>query len=689
MSTQARTSRYEAGQHIAETMLGLISARAPLPTVLDALCRGIEKHDPDLLCSVLLLDKDGVTLHHGAAPSISQEYIKKIDGSQIGPDVGSCGTAAYLNRPVIVSDIANDPLWANYRHLALPYGLRACWSSPITSTEGKVLGTFAVYYREPRSPEPRHLDIISRAAHLAVLAIEHDRARSELASAQVRYQTLVERLPAITYIAELGTNGPWHYVSPQIESILGFTPGEWLSNPNNWIEHIHAEDRGIAMAAEDSFERNRKVFFAEYRMFARDGRILWFRDEAVLLEHGPGQKTTMQGVLYDITEHKNLEEQLRHSQKMEAIGQLAGGIAHDFNNLLMLIQAHNSRLRERISSDFEAQQDAQQIEQAVIRAAALTRQLLAFSRKQVLQPAVINLNTIVTDSAKLLERLIEKGVEMEIRLDPALNQVKADPVQMEQIIFNLAVNARDAMPKGGKLILATRNTEVSTSRDRRGMPPGDYVVLTVTDTGIGMDASTQAHIFEPFFTTKDPGKGTGLGLATVYGVVQQTGGWIWVSSELGLGTTFEIFFPRADEAPEPKPVKTSTGIKTSINGTETILLVEDQDGIRDMAAEFLRRSGYRILNAEDGARAMEIAKQHNGDIHLLITDMSMPNMGGRELAAQLRHLRPQTKVLFMSGHPDHTSPTNIASTDAPVLQKPFALDELGQKIRALLDAEPR
>jgi CheY-like chemotaxis protein len=374
---------------------------------------------------------------------------------------------------------------------------------------------------------------------------------------------------------------------------------------------------------------------------------------------------------------------------MEAIGQLAGGIAHDFNNLLMLIQAHNSRLRERISSDFEAQQDAQQIEQAVIRAAALTRQLLAFSRKQVLQPAVINLNTIVTDSAKLLERLIEKGVEMEIRLDPALNRVKADPVQMEQIIFNLAVNARDAMPKGGKLILATRNTEVSTSRDRRGMPPGDYVVLTVTDTGIGMDASTQAHIFEPFFTTKDPGKGTGLGLATVYGVVQQTGGWIWVSSELGLGTTFEIFFPRADEVPEPKPVKTSTGIKTSINGTETILLVEDQDGIRDMAAEFLRRSGYQILNAEDGTRAMEIAKQHNGDIHLLITDMSMPNMGGRELAAQLRQARPQTKVLFMSGHPDHTSPTNNASTDAPVLQKPFALDELGQKIRALLDAEPR
>src|SRR5579863_2109436 len=507
MSIRAQTSRDEAGQHIAEIMLGLLSAKAPLPAVLDALCRGIEKQNPDLLCSVLLLDADGVTLRDGAAPSLPKAYSQAVDGLQIGPSAGSCGTAAFLNRQVIVTDIATDPLWAGYKQLALPHGLRACWSTPIASSEGKVLGTFAIYYRQPRSPEAHHLNIINSATHLAVLAIEHDRARSKLSAAEARYQSLVERLPAITYIAEFGTNGPWHYVSPQIESILGFTSEEWLSSANNWIERIHPEDRPIAIAAEDSFAETRKVFFAEYRMFARDGRVLWFRDEAVLLHQNPSQVPMMQGVLYDITEHKNLEEQLRHSQKMEAVGQLAGGIAHDFNNLLMLIQAHNSRLRERISSDLEAQQDAQQIEQAVIRAAALTRQLLAFSRKQVLRPTVLDLNAVVTEAAKMLERLIEKGVEMEMQLDSKLKWIKADPVQMEQIIFNLAVNARDAMPDGGKLTLATRNTEVR-SRDRRGVPPGNYVTLAVTDTGTGMDATTQARIFEPFFTTKDPGKGT-------------------------------------------------------------------------------------------------------------------------------------------------------------------------------------
>jgi two-component system, cell cycle sensor histidine kinase and response regulator CckA len=276
-----------------------------------------------------------------------------------------------------------------------------------------------------------------------------------------------------------------------------------------------------------------------------------------------------------------------------------------------------------------------------------------------------------------------------MRLDPSLQRIKADPVQMEQIIFNLAVNARDAMPDGGKLTLATCNIEISPARahDRRGVPPGNYIALAVTDTGIGMDAPTQARIFEPFFTTKDPGKGTGLGLATVYGVVQQTGGWILVSSELGRGTTFEIYFPRVEEKLEPLPVNIPATVPSTTRGSETILLVEDQEGIRDMTAEFLGRNGYQVLNAEDGSKALEIVAGHSGTIHLVITDMSMPNMGGRELASRLTHLRPQTQILFMSGHPDHTSPGNdTVPFGAPVLQKPFALDDLAQRVRDLLDA---
>ncbi len=675
---------------IGETVLGLISTGAALPAILNALCIGMEAKYPDMLCSVLLLDNDGVTLRHCASPSLPPAYSAAIDGAQVGPTVGSCGTAAYLNRQIIVSDIAIDPLWNDYRRLALPHGLRACWSTPITSSDGKVLGTFAVYYREPRSPESHHLQMINQATHLAVLAVERDRARLELIAAEARYKSLVERLPAITYIAELGPHGPWHYVSPQIESILGFTPEEWLSRPTQWLDHIHPLDRPIALEAESLFEASRKVFFAEYRMFGKDGRMLWFRDEAVMLEQNADREPLMQGVLYDITEHKNLEEQLRHSQKMEAVGQLAGGIAHDFNNLLMLIQAHNSRLRERIpAEDAEAQQDAQQIEGAVIRAASLTRQLLAFSRKQVLRPTVLDLNLILNDAAKMLERLISKNIEMVISPDQSLGKIKADAVQMEQIILNLAVNARDALPEGGKLILATQNVEIGNARDRARstVPPGKYVMLSVTDTGVGMTPSTQSHIFEPFFTTKEPGKGTGLGLSTVYGVVQQSGGWIWVTSALGQGTSFEIYFPRVDEMSAPLAIiEAPRQVSEPAKCTETVLLAEDQEGIRDMAAEFLRRNGYQVLLAEDGCEALQVAAKHSGPIHLLITDMSMPNMGGKELTVRLAALRPEMKVLFMSGHPDHTSPGNHAAPEgAVVLQKPFALGDLAQKIRALLD----
>jgi PAS domain S-box-containing protein len=696
MSSKAQTSRNDPRNEvmktptIGETVLGLISTGAALPTILNSLCVGMEAKYPDMLCSVLLLDDDGVTLRHCASPSLPAAYSLAIDGAQIGPTVGSCGTAAYLKRQIIVSDIAIDPLWIDYRRLALPHGLRACWSTPIASADGKVLGTFAVYYREPRSPEAHHLQMISQATHLAVLAIERDRARRELIAAEARYKSLVERLPAITYVAELGPHGQWHYVSPQIESILGFTPEEWLSQPSQWLDHIHPLDRPIALEAESLFEASRKLFFAEYRMFGKDGRMLWFRDEAVLLEQSADREPLMQGVLYDITDHKNLEEQLRHSQKMEAVGQLAGGIAHDFNNLLMLIQAHNSRLRERIpSGDAEAQQDAQQIEHAVIRAASLTRQLLAFSRKQVLRPTVLDLNIILTDVAKMLERLISKDIEMVISSGDSLGKIKADAVQMEQIILNLAVNARDALPEGGKLTLATQNVEIGNAKDRTRstIPPGQYVMLSVTDTGVGMASSTQSHIFEPFFTTKEPGKGTGLGLSTVYGVVQQSGGWIWVDSALGLGTRFEIYFPRVDEipsaaivAPTPRQAAEPTAC------TETILLAEDQEGIRDMASEFLRRTGYQVLLAGDGCEALEIATNHAGPIQLLITDMSMPNMGGKELSVKLAALRPQMKVLFMSGHPDHASPGNHAAPEgAVVLQKPFALGDLAQKVRMLLD----
>ena len=677
----------EPWSDLNETILAMIMAGAPLPKTLEALCVGIEEQESGLLCSVLLLDSDGVTLRHGAAPSLPPAYSRSIDGTKIGPSVGSCGAAVYRKEQVIVADIEADPLWAPYRDLARAHGLRACWSTPIIVQGGAILGTFAVYYREPRTPEERHLRIISHASHLAGMAIGHDRAQTRLRAVEDRYRTLVERLPAITYIAELGADGPWHYVSPQIETMLGFSPKEWIANPLSWMDRIHPDDREIALAAEKRFQETHELFYAEYRMFARDGRIVWFRDEAVMLEETADQPLRMQGVLYDITAHKRLEEDLRHSQKMEAVGQLAGGVAHDFNNLLMLIQAHNERLRLRIDPADAAHQDALEIERAVSRAAALTRQLLAFGRKQILHVKVLDLNAVMADVAKMLDRLIANNIELTTLPAPSLGAVKADPGQIEQVILNLAVNARDAMPQGGRLTLATRNVEVDEryALTREGVRVGKYVMLAVKDTGAGMDPATQARIFEPFFTTKEPGKGTGLGLATVYGVVKQMDGAIWVRSQPGHGTTFEIYLPQvADQPTEPAVPPVKHALDAAPTGTETILLVEDQDGIRDLVREFLQRKGYTVLFAEDGQGALWIAREQTRPIDLLLTDVIMPNIGGRELAQRLRQSHPDLKVLFMSGYAEPAQPSGGADESAPVLEKPFLLDALAHRIRRIL-----
>src|SRR5271163_1604279 len=413
-----------------DRVLAMIMGRSPLAKTLATLCTDIEKQYPGMLCSVLLLDADGETLRNGAAPSLPREYSQAVDGVKIGPCAGSCGTAIYRKQLVVVSDIAADPLWAECRPLALAHGLQACWSAPIPSQDGSLLGTFAIYYREPRTPDAQHLQVIAHATHLVSLAIERDRDKTQLRVAEDRYRTLVERLPAITYVAELGADGPWHYVSPQIETILGFSAAEWLSDPWNWLNHIHSEDRHIAIAAETRFQETQELFQAEYRMFARDGRVLWFRDEGVMLQAAAGdRRLLMQGVLYDITEHKRLEEQLHHSQKLEAVGQLAGGVAHDFNNLLMVIQGHNERLRGRLAANHAAQKDAVEIERAVTRAAALTQQLLAFSRRQVLQLKALDLSSVLTEVAKMLHRLIPANIELNILPGTSLHRVKADPGQ--------------------------------------------------------------------------------------------------------------------------------------------------------------------------------------------------------------------------------------------------------------------
>lgn len=673
----------EALSLLDKAVLETIRAQQPLSRVLESLCLKIEERSAGMLCSVLLLDADGVTLRDGASPSLPSSYRVALNGIRIGPRAGSCGTAAYRQQPVVVTDIANDPLWADCKHVVLPHGLRACWSMPIASHDGTVLGTFACYYREPRAPESHHLQLIDRATHLAGIAIEHHRAKAELRAAETRYRTLVERLPAITYVAEVGVEGRWQFVSPQIESILGFTAEEWMSNPQLWISRIHPEDREIAIAAEHRVQESGQLYKAEYRMHARDGRILWFRDEANLLD-GSAAKPLMQGVLYDITEHRRMEEKLRQAQKMEAVGQLAGGVAHDFNNLLMVMGAHLDRIRDRLLPDDPLSADAAEIHNAVQRAAALTSQLLAFSRKQFLQPRVLDVASVLSGVAKMLARLLPENIELKITSEPDLARVKVDQSQLEQALLNLALNARDAMPGGGTLTIQAQSIQFDEAQNWRHstVQPGAYVMLAVSDTGTGMDAATQARIFEPFFTTKEPGKGTGLGLPMVYGVVQQSGGAISVYSEPGQGTTFKIFFPQCEGevSPEPKAPAAST------SGSGTILLVEDQIAIREVASVYLAGLGYNVLAAPDGEAALRIAETQQKQIDLVVTDIVMPNMGGQELATHITRLYPNAKILYMSGYPDFAvRHSEDVAEHAEVLQKPFSLKSLASKARSLLD----
>jgi PAS domain S-box-containing protein len=675
----------EALSLLDKAVLEMIRAQQPLSRVLESLCLKIEELSPGLLCSVLLLDADGTTLRDGAGPSLPAAYRAVLAGIEIGPHAGSCGTAAYRGQPVVVTDIANDALWADYKHLVLPHGLRACWSMPIASHDGSVLGTFACYYREPRGPDPHHLQLIDRATHLAGIAIEHHRAKAELRAAETRYRTLVERLPAITYIAEVGVEGRWQFVSPQIETMLGFSAEEWMANPGLWISRIHEEDREIAIAAEHRVQKTGQLYKAEYRMHARDGRILWFRDEANLLDGTAGAKPLMQGVLYDITEHRRMEDRLRQAQKMEAVGQLAGGVAHDFNNLLMVMGAHTDRIRDRLLPDNPLWADASEIHNAVQRAAALTNQLLAFSRKQFLQPRVLDVASVLSGVATMLARLLPENIELRIASENGLARVKVDQGQLEQALLNLALNARDAMPGGGTLTIEARNIQFDEAQSwpHSSVQPGSYVMLAVTDSGTGMDAATQSRIFEPFFTTKALGKGTGLGLPMVYGVIQQSGGAISVYSEPGQGTTFKIFFPQCESEVSPEVTQPRAA---AVNGNETILLVEDQSAIREVASVYLMGLGYNVLAAPDGEAALRIAETQHQRIDLVVTDIVMPNMGGRELVSHITRLYPQARVLYMSGYPDFAvRQSEELSEPAELLQKPFSLKSLATKARALLD----
>src|SRR5712664_2188424 len=513
-------------------------------------------------------------------------------------------------------------------------------------------------------------------------------AENARAQAEAKYRTLVEQVAAISYIAELGMHGEWLYVSPQVETMFGFSPEEWLTDSRAWTQHVHPEDHKVVEAAEETSERGER-FQAEYRVIRKDGRVIWVSDTAVVVA-GSGAHPLMEGIIVDITERKQLETQLQQARRMEAIGRLAGGIAHDFNNLLTIIKGYTELALNRPKISPELQADVERIEDASERASTLVRQLLAFSRRQVLQPKLLDLNSIVLGLDKLLRRLMDEEIAMSTIPGHDIGTIKADPGQMEQVIMNLVVNARDAMPNGGRLTVETANVDLDAAyaSDHATVKPGSYVMLAVSDTGMGMSPETVAHIFEPFYTTKESVRGTGLGLSTVYGIVKQSGGYIWVYSEPGHGSTFKVYLPQWTNAPEALPaIKPVSGEQ---KGSETVLLVEDQPQVRELARMALSEKGYTVLVASSPEDAESACARHGTEIHLLLTDLIMPGITGRELAKRLTARHPKMRVLYMSGYTfGITTQTGMQSglleDGVAFLQKPFTPSVLSEKVREVLD----
>ena len=554
------------------------------------------------------------------------------------------------------------------------------WLGVPLKTPSETIGVMVVqHYRNEDAYDQRDLEFLESVGGHIALAIARRRAEEALRKSESMFRLLFSQTPLPTWV-----------IDPELRQFLlvndaavrqyGYSQEEFRRLNVADIHPDQERDRfeELTQNGQDADEQR-----ALWKHRRKDGRI--FEVDLVAHNLDYGGKNVQLVVAQDVSERKLLEDQLRQAQKMEAIGRLAGGVAHDFNNLLMVIKGHTELLLNALTPGDHVARKIEQIDRSADRAAALTRQLLAFSRMQMLQPRVLNLNEIVVEMGRLIPRLIGEDIELVLSCDEHLGTIRADASQMEQIIMNMAVNARDAMPEGGKLIVETSNVELDP-RYAAAHPmvhPGRYVLLAISDTGCGMSAEVQAHIFEPFFTTKEKGKGTGLGLATVYGVVKQSGGFIWVYSEIGKGSSFKIYLPRVDEPVEETEAQQLLGQLP--RGTETVLLAEDEQDVREVAREFLESAGYRVLEARDGAEALRVASAENDAIDVLVTDMVMPGMTGQDVARQLQRRRAGLRVIYMSGYSEQAAGEAAKTKGSSiVLAKPFSRSAILRAVRGVL-----
>ncbi|HEY1861471.1 MAG TPA: PAS domain S-box protein [Gemmataceae bacterium] len=622
---------------------------------------------------------------------IEEGYLEglQITAADVPRGRGPVGTAIRERRYDICNDLTTDPRMEPWRAEGVQRGYRSVAAFPLI-VQDRTIGALTLYSAEIdffKADEIHLMESLANNLAFAIATLEQDKQRLRAEQEREMLVSLIENSSDFICLASL--NRKIIFLNAAGRRLVGVQQGadvRALALPDFVTENAWAETREIferVLASTGHWEGE-----SQFRQFETREAIA-IHMHAFLVKHPQtGAPMCLAAVARDIREQKRLEEQFRQAQKMEAVGRLAGGVAHDFNNLLTVITGYTELLLGEQSANDSSRELLEQIRKASERAATLTGRLLAFSRKQVLQPEILDLNTVVRDVERMLRRLIGEDIHLRTILDPALGSVRADRGQIEQSLINLVVNARDAMPQGGNLTVETRNVLVdeTTARPGAGLQPGSFVLVIVKDTGSGMSRETLAHLFEPFFTTKEIGRGTGLGLAMTYGIVRQSGGHIEVSSQPGEGSTFQIFLPCVET---PKAVGSLENSDDPMRpGTETILLVEDEAGVRNLAALVLRGNGYKVLEAGDGAEALQIVATEVEPIDLLLTDVVMPGMSGRQLADRVKDLRPDTRVLFQSGYTDDAIVHyGVCGAETAFLQKPYSGSALTRKVREVLEQE--
>jgi PAS domain S-box-containing protein len=691
---ESKVEDFEASEQRMAAIVGLahqIAAERDASVLLDKVCRAAREVTLAQHAVVAILSEDRSAFRRVAASGIDDETLRRMDVASVdGPAIHR---AIAERRPVRLRNPQGQP-----EAIGLPKNHPPTYSSLVVPIASPSVVYGCLFLRNRLGAEgfsDRDEEVALTLARHAGIAYENARLYDDLRHRSAALEQEVadrRRAEARTQLALTAARmGVWEHNlatdrlewSDSLAAIFGLTPAQAPKTNDEFIALIHPDDRAAVKKGLERAISDRTDLVNAYRTIWPDGTVHWIAGRARALDDESARR--MIGVGMDIGERKSLEEQLRQAQKMEAIGQLAGGLAHDFNNLLTVIHGYAELVLSTLIADDRRRMDVDEIVKAAERAAALTRQLLAFSRKQVLQPTLLDVNSLVVNTSKMLRRLIGENIDLVTTLAPAPATVCADAGQLEQIVMNLAVNARDAMPRGGRLSIETAAVVLDESYAMQHVVvrPGPYVMMAVSDTGIGMDEQTRSRIFEPFFTTKERGRGTGLGLATVYGIVQQSGGYIWVYSEPGRGSTFKVYLPRAGEgAVLERPASEAEAAPT---GSETVLLVEDEHAVRVLSRVLLERAGYRVLDAVDARQAENLFREHADRVDLLVTDVIMPGSSGPSLFRRLARERPRLRVLYMSGYTDDSIVHAGLPTDIVFLQKPFSADGLLCKVREALD----